>query len=139
MIHHFVPEVHVLPYTIFGEKIASYPKETGTSEAQGPILGKWTDVAMDSSRSPMPEGARSDAPVTPKLNEGDIEDTTSAINVAPDSFWLASIEEVASALLDLIRENVDRGRILLVGYGFGGIVIKKVSTRTSHPEEYIPF
>ncbi|KAL6832212.1 ankyrin repeat-containing domain protein [Trichoderma camerunense] len=73
----------------------------------------------------MPEGARSDAPVTPKLNEGDIEDTTSAINVAPDSFWLASIEEDASALLDLIRENVDRGRILLVGYGFGGIVIKK--------------
>ncbi|QYS99418.1 ANK_REP_REGION domain-containing protein [Trichoderma simmonsii] len=84
----------------------------------------------------MPEGARSDAPVTPKLNEGDIEDTTSAINAAPDSFWLASIEKDASALLDLVRESVDRGRILLVGYGFGGIVIKKAIFLANTNNEY---
>ncbi|PTB48812.1 hypothetical protein M431DRAFT_10504 [Trichoderma harzianum CBS 226.95] len=73
----------------------------------------------------MGEGARSDVLVTPNLNEGDIEDTASAITVAPDTFWMALIEKEASALLNLIRKTVDPGKILLVGYGFGGIVIKK--------------
>lgn len=131
MLHHFVPEVQVLPYTIFGDKIASCLKEPGISEEQGPIPEKWTPVSVDSSHSLRPEGVCSDAPMTLKMNEGDMEDTASAISVAPDSFWLALIEKEASSLLNLICSNVDRGSILLVGYGFGGIVIKKVSTRTS--------
>ncbi|KAL6695350.1 ankyrin repeat-containing domain protein [Trichoderma pleuroticola] len=73
----------------------------------------------------MPEGARSDAPVPPKLDESGIEDTASAITVASDAHWLALIQKEAFALLDLIRSKVDRGRILLVVYGFGGIVIKR--------------
>ncbi|KAF3074045.1 hypothetical protein CFAM422_003777 [Trichoderma lentiforme] len=38
---------------------------------------------------------------------------------------MALIEKEALALLHLIRSKVDPGRILSVGYGFGGIVIKK--------------
>lgn len=139
MMHHFVPEAQDLPCTIFGDKIAICPKETGMSEDQGPIPEKWAHVSADSNHSPMGEGARSDVLVTPNLNEGDIEDTASAITVAPDTFWMALIEKEASALLNLIRKTVDPGKILLVGYGFGGIVIKKVSARTSHPEESISF
>ncbi|KAL6822035.1 ankyrin repeat-containing domain protein [Trichoderma sp. SZMC 28015] len=92
--------------------------------------------AGEEGRKYTSEGPRSDAPVTPKLNEGDIEDTASAITVAFDPLWLPLIEKEVLALLNLIRSKADRGRILLVGYGFGGIVIKRAIFLANTNSEY---
>ncbi|KAL7932077.1 ankyrin repeat-containing domain protein [Trichoderma chlorosporum] len=69
--------------------------------------------------------ARSDAPVPPKLNEGGMADAASAITIASDSLWLNLIKKEALAILDLIHSHVNKDRIFLVGYGLGGIVIKR--------------
>ncbi|KAH7303171.1 hypothetical protein B0I35DRAFT_415342 [Stachybotrys elegans] len=63
--------------------------------------------------------------------------TTASISI-PNSFWSASIKKEALDLLDFIRwttpegEDGSRSRILVAGYGFGGIVVKQVFFSTPH-------
>ena len=73
--------------------------------------------------------------------EADFDDSASVASIVSDPFSSASIEKEALHLLDTIRSNARTNedshgsKILLAGYGFGGIVVKQVHYRQGLPNK----
>ena len=77
-------------------------------------------------------------------NEDTSEDPVLVTSVATHLFSPAWIEEEALALLEMIQKNAptektaNRNKVLLAGYGFGGIVVKKVLVDSSNAVVDLP-
>ena len=149
MIHHLVPEARILHYSSFSGDVILQSRDTGTDiEDEDDVLGNENESdfkAVQDGLLSVPTDplnlAVSDAegddtgPVA--FDEGgiDFEDSQSVASTTPDHFSVASIENEALGLLKSIQshaptdKSMGRGKILLAGYGFGGIVVKQVSTR----------
>ena len=110
MIKYLVPEARVIAHQIFHDDAALYPPDLDAEVDDRPSVGQ--------------DGRESEDPVF----------VTSA---ATHLFSPAWIEKEALALLEMIQKKAptettgNRNKVLLAGYGFGGIVAKKVLADSS--------
>ena len=140
LISYLVPEAQVLSHFIFGGEMTSCLQEMDTDDTQDPVSGQQARGVVSARNSLIPREAIPTGVSDEEINhtgasflvtEGDLEDVESVASTACDSFWSPSIEKEALTLLNQIREitkheDAQRRRILLAGYGFGGIVVKQV-------------
>lgn len=140
MISHLVPEAQILSHFIFGGRMTCL-QDMDTDDEQDPVPGQQAGGAVSARNSPRPrettptsvsdEDNNHMGAASFQVTEGDLEDAESVASMAYDPFWSPSIEKEALTLLNQIRDitkdgDVQRRRILLAGYGFGGIVVKQV-------------
>ena len=119
MIQHLIPEARVFaPHGSRGYAALNLP-DLSTEDDDGPFENV-REVAVEETEPPLTE------------DKNTIGDSSSVTSLAVDQFSPEWIEEEALILLKAIHENAPtgetahRGKLLLAGYGFGGIVVKKV-------------
>ena len=135
MIQHLTPEARVFaPHGSRTYKalnlpdlsIEDYDGSVADQEGQKPHAKGSTSAIDDQNTDPAPD----ELPLTEGKNN--IGDSLSVINLAVQQFSPEWIEEEAMILLRTIHENArtegtaHRSKLLLAGYGFGGIVVKQV-------------
>ena len=119
MIQHLVPEARVFaPHGSRGYKALNLP-DLSTEDDDCPVE-KAREVAVKETEPPLTE------------DKNTIGDSVSVTSLAVHQFSPNWIEEEALTLLRTIHENdptwgtTRRSKLLLAGYGFGGIVVKQV-------------
>jgi hypothetical protein len=137
LIDQLVPEARVLSYSVFGNDAT----DRNTFLQKSDPRGSYDHTAEILATSP---SAVSGMTMNTLAGDPTVVDTrhpggddaasiaTTASTAFQDSFWSASIEKEALALLGFIHRNIpddedgSRHKILLAGYGFGGIIVKEV-------------
>lgn len=153
MIKHLVPEAYVSEHPIFREDEDGPVEEQGSREFEDgsmrsaagektgmsieDVVGKGdksdnSEAEISEAKKAIPVAFETMAPLVVEI-EDMIEDSASVTSVATYQFSPAWIEKEALALLETIRQTdptekiASRNKVLLAGYGFGGIVIKQVT------------
>lgn len=149
MIKHLVPEARVSEHPILREEPVDEQGSQGSEdEGMHSAASKKTKMSIkdvlvkgeksDGSKLDISEAERAiqdavETMVPPVAeNENMIEDVASVISVPTHQFSPAWIEKEALALLGTIEQTgptgktVGQSKVLIAGYGFGGIVVKQV-------------
>ena len=136
MINHLVPEARVVACHIFhgGTTLHSpdlYNEDEDEQEGSTSEGEDMRSAAGDRTRMPALDGVNKS-----EESDGSGVDMSEADSMRPDAvrfqFSPAWIEEEALILLGTIQKNAlaektaDRSKVLLAGYGLGGIVVKQV-------------
>jgi hypothetical protein len=140
ILSHLVPEARIIVRPIFGGNTAASTVFANTVEVvnageenQSQAQPDQT-VGDETSRSFSGDEARANIEANAAERFFPVAqtdwDAASNASTASEFFPEISIEKEALDLLDTIQrdssKNADRGRIILAGYGFGGIVLKQV-------------
>ena len=146
MIEHLVPEALVFLHPIFSGGSTPRSQDIDTDGAECPGQEQQDDMRLSvpgrSAVMAISDEELDDAGlVSSEAIEADFDDSASVASIVSDPFSSASIEKEALHLLDTIRSNARTNedshgsKILLAGYGFGGIVVKQVHYRQGLPNK----
>lgn len=140
MIKNLVPEARVVSCHIFNGGTTLHPPDLYNEDENGPIEkqegSKSEGEDMRSAAGERTRMSALDGVNKRERSDGSDVDMSEADSMRPDAvmypFSAAWIEEEALILLGTIQKNAlaektaDRSKVLLAGYGLGGIVVKQV-------------